>query len=80
MLWFSAVRSAISLRTRSLCLLPPVDQVTGHRRVAQWESAAVTRPRPQVRTLPRLPLFEGGLLRVPEIQTLKERFAARRAA
>ena len=70
----------LNLARDSLCLVPPVGQVTGHRRVAQWESAAVTRPRPQVRTLPRLPLFEGGLLRVPEIQTLKERFAARRAA
>src|SRR3990172_10512266 len=36
-----------------------VGQITGHRRVAQWESTAVTRPRPQVRTLPRLPLSGG---------------------
>ena len=69
----------LNLARDSLCFVPPVGQVTGHRRVAQWESAAVTRPRPQVRALPRLPLSRG-LLRVPEFQILKERFAARRAA
>ena len=46
-----------------------VAQVTGYRRVAQRESAAFTRPRPQVRALPRLPPFRG-LLRVPEIRSI----------
>ena len=33
-------------------MIQEIGQVTGHRRVAQWESAAFTRPRPQVRALP----------------------------
>jgi hypothetical protein len=40
----------------ALALCFQLDQVLEHRRVAQPESAAFTRPRPQVRALPCLAL------------------------